>query len=155
MTDDNISEFEKGLVLACINKSKFADEVSENAAAKFNAEHFKSKKAAIFRAVMPTTLSVYQITPEMIADQDFISTIFSNSQVEVVPDSEYPRPNKNSCRFHVACATWLKLTVNAEISELKPNDLDALKTASGAKKSYVRGFVMEPNDKGANKNDII
>lgn len=61
-------QFESDLILKCVNMSHFDDELAENGVQKFESQHFNSKKVALFRTVMPSSISASQATPQFFAD---------------------------------------------------------------------------------------
>jgi len=48
--------------------SNFDDELLENGVSKFEVDHFNSKKVALFRTMMPSSISASQATPNFFAD---------------------------------------------------------------------------------------
>lgn len=64
----NFTKFESDLILNCVNMTNFSDEISATGAQLFEADHFSTKKVALFRTVMPSSISASQATPQFFAD---------------------------------------------------------------------------------------
>jgi len=147
-----VTDFEYGMVMAIINRTKFADETLLNGAPVFLKDHFKSKRLCIFRAIVPMTLSGSQITPKFLASFDFQNMLWDGTFVDVIPESNYPRPNTHTVRFKIPCANWIILTANVEISDLGSRECVEIGKTLGKHCNYIKGFLCEKTGKDTNKN---
>jgi len=62
------NNFESDLILKCVNMTNFDDELASTGVPLFESQHFNSKKVALFRTVMPSSISASQATPQFFAD---------------------------------------------------------------------------------------
>lgn len=111
--------------------SNFDDELLENGVSKFEVDHFNSKKVALFRTMMPSSISASQATPNFFADQQFMSNLYEGTIVNILKNDSYARPNDRTIRMQVTIAKVYNLTTMVQVNEIKPQHLQQIQQLIG------------------------